>query len=77
MEVVKMRWEDKGCALCRRIWETGDQPRRLGISLARQAYLHQCDECKAFWEQLERYADVITSEEAKRFYPELIELMLL
>ena len=72
-----MRWEDKGCPVCRRKWETGEQPRRLGISLTRQTYLHQCDECKTFWEQRERYADVITSEEAKLFYPELTEKMSL
>jgi len=68
-----MRWEDKGCPICRRKWETGDQPRRLGISLERQAYLHQCDECKVFWEQRERYADVITFAEASLFYPEFIK----
>jgi hypothetical protein len=72
-----MRWDEKGCFICRRQWETGIQPRRLGINLARQTYLHQCNECRSFWEQYERYADVISSEEAQRFYPDLIEKMIL
>jgi len=66
-------WESKGCPICRRMWEIGEQPHRLGISLVRQTYLHQCDVCGTYWEQHERYADAISSDEAKCFYPELVK----
>jgi len=68
-----MLWESKGCPICRRMWEIGEQPHRLGISLARQTYLHQCEVCGTYWEQHERYADTISSDEAKYFYPELVK----
>ena len=66
-------WERKGCPICRRMWEVRGQPPRLGVSLVRQTYLHQCEECGTYWEQHERYADTISSEEAKRFYPEFFK----
>jgi hypothetical protein len=65
-------WEKKGCESCRRKWETGQQPRRLGMSDERQAYLHYCDECSTYWEQFERYADVISLEDVVRYYPGLL-----
>ena len=67
-----LRWKDKGCAVCRRMWETGEQPPRLGVSLARHAYLHRCDKCGAYWEQYERYADTISVKNAESFYPEFV-----
>lgn len=72
-EMVMMPWKEKGCAFCRKMWETGEQPPRLGMSLARHTYLHQCEMCGSYWEQHERYADTITNEDAKDFYPELVE----
>lgn len=71
-EMVMGEWETKGCDVCRRMWETGMQPPRLGISLARNAYLHKCNVCGTYWEQCERYANVISNEDAKKFYPELM-----
>jgi hypothetical protein len=32
--------------------------------------LHRCGTCGTFWEQHERYADVIPEIEARRLYPE-------
>lgn len=72
-EMVMGHWEDKGCAFCRRLWETGIQPSRLGISLTRNTYLHRCNVCRTYWEQYERYADVISNEDARNFYPEFVE----
>lgn len=72
-EVVMTSWSNKGCSVCRRQWETGEQPTRLGISFARHAYLHQCDVCGSYWEQYERYADVISIEDARNFYPDLVK----
>jgi len=30
--------------------------------------LHRCDTCGAFWEQFERYADVASPDDARRYY---------
>ena len=64
-------WDTKGCAICRRLWETGEQPMRIGISLARQSHLHQCDICGSYWEQSERHADQLTSEQAHTYFGNL------
>lgn len=66
------KWEEKGCVVCRRQWESGVQPPRLGLSLARNAYLHQCQACGAYWEQFERYADIISKDDAKKIYGEIV-----
>lgn len=65
-------WETKGCPVCRRLWETGEQPKRIGISLTRQSYLHQCDICGSYWEQSERHADQITAEQALTYFKNLL-----
>jgi hypothetical protein len=72
-EMVMASWEDKACSVCRRKWETGEQPSRLGISLARNAYLKRCDVCGTHWEQRERYADTISAEDAAIYYPDFFE----
>ena len=69
-------WEDKGCFVCRRKWETGEPPNRLGINLARNAYLHWCDVCGTYWEQYERYADTISVEDAAIYYPDFLKISL-
>jgi hypothetical protein len=61
-------WESKGCAICRRQWETGEQPRRICISQERQAYLHLCEVCGSYWEQAERHAYTISEDDARSFY---------
>lgn len=70
--MVDISWENKGCVMCRRLWETGVQPERLGMNVQRQAYLHYCNVCGSYWEQNERRADVISKEDAAQFYREYI-----
>jgi hypothetical protein len=66
-------WEKKGCTVCRKLWETGEQPPRIGISLFRQSYLHRCDSCGCYWEQSERHADQITTEQASMYFENLFQ----
>lgn len=63
-------WSRKGCVVCRGLWESGGHPPELAVSDALHSRLHRCDVCGTYWEQLERYADVIQEDEAKRLYPE-------
>jgi hypothetical protein len=63
-------WKKKGCDVCRNLWETGKRPPELAVSDVLHSRIHRCSSCGAFWEQLERYADVISEEEARRLYPE-------
>ncbi len=61
-------WESKGCAVCRQLWVTGQMPPELDVNLAEHASLHRCLACGTYWEQRERYADVVSEDEAKQRY---------
>lgn len=63
-------WKSKGCEVCRSLWESGRHPRELAVSYALHSRLHHCDVCGTYWEQLERYADVIDEGEARKLYPD-------
>jgi hypothetical protein len=65
-----LKWESKGCRECRRLWETGRHPPELAVSYSLHSRLHRCEVCGAYWEQLERYADIIDAPEARRLYPD-------
>jgi hypothetical protein len=62
-------WENKGCAVCRIGWETGDPPPEVAVNVARHARLHECSACGQLWEQNERFPDVLDRRDATRFYP--------
>ncbi len=64
-------WKHKGCEVCRGLWEAGRRPPELAVSIALHARLHRCETCGTFWEQHERYADVIAESEARRLYPDV------
>lgn len=66
-----VKWDDKGCAICRKLWESGKRPPELTINFSLHSRLHKCAECGAYWEQLERYADVIDEREARGLFPEV------
>ena len=64
-----LSWQDKGCKVCRRQWETGEQPPEIAVSIERHAHLHYCSACGTYWEQNERSAEPIGEHEAREFYP--------
>jgi hypothetical protein len=57
--VSTMEWCDKGCGVCRKLWERGVQPPEIGINPELHTRLHRCTACGIFWEQNERHADVV------------------
>lgn len=68
-------FNEKGCEVCRQRWLSGDFPREVAISLERHAHLHLCDECGTFWEQFERFPDVIKIEDVRKYYEISDELL--
>ena len=64
-------WKTKGCPVCRKLWETGEQPPMIATSPERHAHLHRCEVCGTLWEQNERFADVISRADAAAFYPDV------
>jgi hypothetical protein len=63
------KWEEKGCDVCRKLWESGKRPPELAVNYDLHSRLHKCIVCGVYWEQLERYADVIDENEAMKLYP--------
>jgi hypothetical protein len=63
-------WKEKGCAVCRALWESGQRPLELAVRYDLHSRLHRCSSCGAYWEQNERYADTIDEQEARRLYPD-------
>lgn len=63
-------WNAKGCSVCRKQWAWGrSNPPELAVNAGRHASLHRCQECGTYWEQFERYADVVQESEARKLYP--------
>jgi hypothetical protein len=65
-----IKWENKGCEVCRKLWESGKRPPELAVNFELHSRLHRCSTCGSYWEQLERYADTVDEEEAKEHFPE-------
>lgn len=72
-EVLMRSWQEKGCLVCRGLWERGATPPQIAISIELHSKLHRCTQCGTLWEQHERYADVISIEEARTLYGAGIE----
>jgi hypothetical protein len=68
--MVATAWQDKGCTVCRGQWESGARPPELAVSWELHSRLHRCGSCGTYWEQHERFADVIDEKEAMRLYPD-------
>lgn len=68
-KIVDTSWNSKGCATCREQWEAGRPPPELAVNYELHGRLHRCRSCGAYWEQSERYADVLTEDAAKQRYP--------
>lgn len=62
-------WEKKGCSVCRKLWETGKTPPLLAENIENHSRLYRCNFCQSFWEEYERYADIISEAAAKLNYP--------
>ncbi len=62
-------WDDKGCKFCRHLWEEGKVPPQISINPQRHTTLYRCSECGAYWEEHERFSDVISKEDVKKYYP--------
>lgn len=61
-------WKNKGCNICRRLWEKGQTPPMLAENIEYHAVLYKCGVCNTLWEEYERYADVVTKEDAETRY---------
>ena len=61
-------WEAKGCYQCRAGWLQGKHPSKLGVNNDKHSFLHRCDDCGTYWEQFERYVDVISEQTARVEY---------
>lgn len=61
-------WESKGCSICRQMWLTGKHPPQLAVNDERHSFLHRCEECGTYWEQFERFADVVSEHDARAIY---------
>ena len=68
-----VEWKDKGCEICQKLWESGQRPPELAVNYDLHARLHRCSSCGAYWEQLERYADVISEKKARLTFPKAFE----
>jgi hypothetical protein len=68
-----MIWDEQGCEICRKAWESGFTEKKLtllGEFINKHARLYRCEMCHSIWEELERFSHVITQNEAKQQYPE-------
>lgn len=68
-----IEWKEKGCEICRKLWESGQRPPELAVNYDLHARLHRCSACGVYWEQLERYADVISEKKARLTFPQAFE----
>ena len=64
-----IEWERKGLRFVVNNGNRGNAP-ELAINCALHSRLHQCATCRTHWEQNERYADVLSVEEALELYPD-------
>jgi hypothetical protein len=67
-----MEWKDKGCVVCRQQWMSGERPEQLAVHIAFHTRLYRCSHCGSYWEENERYADVITKAAVLSDYPGVI-----
>lgn len=67
-------WEQKGCTMCRRAMLSGSwpPPDRIAVDPKGPIFLHCCERCDSFWEAGLREAHVISAEEAKRRFPDVL-----
>ena len=65
-------WQTKGCVACRHLWESGGRPSQLATNLELHSRLYRCTTCLSYWEENERYADVVPESTVLADYPDVI-----
>lgn len=66
-------WEEKGCEVCRQQWRAGERPMQLAVNIELHTRLYRCSICGTYWEENERYADVIPEVAVLSDYPGAIQ----
>ena len=66
-------WRNKGFTVCRQLWESGGRPTQLALNLELHTRLYRCSVCGSYWEENERYADVVPENTVRTDYPGVIE----
>lgn len=66
-------WKDKGCTVCRQTWISGERPEYIVENIELHTRLYRCATCNTYWEENERYADVIPEITVRVDYSGLIE----
>lgn len=61
-------WNNKGCESCRKLWEQGERPKFISESIKYHSRLYQCEVCGVFWEEYERFADIVDIEDVSSKY---------
>jgi hypothetical protein len=62
------RWEGKGCDSCRQRLLSGGSLPEVAVNVDQHSILRKCDACGTYWEEFERFADVVSREDAERIY---------
>jgi hypothetical protein len=66
-------WKEMGCVVCRQQWMSGERPEELAVSIGLHTRLYQCSVCGSYWEENERYANVIIPARVLSDYPHVIK----
>ena len=61
-------WKDKGCKVCREWWSIGSLPKSISQNSERRSVLYLCEDCGSYWEEFERYADIIDGKDISMYY---------
>ncbi|SEM68548.1 hypothetical protein SAMN05216281_101134 [Cryobacterium luteum] len=61
-------WEEQGCALCRRQWETAERPDFVAENVPMHVELYRCSVCRTWWTMDERLAFEATDQEVVTYF---------
>lgn len=62
--MTEKKWSDQGCEVCRQKVLSGKPLIELSINIPHHIRLLLCPDCKSLWCEDERFANVITKENA-------------
>lgn len=62
--------DNKGCAECKNFWNFCDtkMPYELKVNYDRHSRLYKCTNCGLFWDELERFAVIISEGDVQKYY---------